>query len=1058
MHALTAWFTRNPVAANLLMLLLVIAGVFTMTGIRIEGFPALPPSSVTVSTVYPGASAEQVDRGVSGRIERALEGMAGIKKIAASSTEGFSTVWVQKVSGYDLDRFQNDIKTRVDAIPNLPQMAERPIVARDEFSVSALLVQVYGDSDEKTLQQSARLVKEELLADPTISKMELFGRRPYEIRIEVDADKLNAYGLSLADVGRMIEQSSLDYRTGILKSETGKILLRADWKAFHYEDFINMPVRTLPDGTRLLLKDVATVIDGFEDEEIFARFQGKPSVGMLIYTTKKGHLIEVSRAAHDVVKSLKRQLPQEIHVDIWGDYSVYMKARIGLLQKNAWQGLLLVFLLLALFLSLKLAFWVAMGIPISIAGALALMGERFLDYSLNDITTFGLIIVLGILVDDAVVVGESVFEERGKGGDPVEGTIRGVGRVATATVFGCFTTVAAFYPLLLIKNDLGKIFASFSVVVIVALLFSLIESKLILPAHLAAISVEQKEPRFVLSKLWAKIQWCMTWLLDTLKKRVYQPALNHVLKHRYTSLLVFITLATLGIGMIFNGQIRTVFFPEVPGDIITVNLKMNSGSPLALTVANVSAIEKAAGELNDEIMNEMNLSEPPIARIMTALTDAYSAEIYAELQPEKKRAIETMETLRRWRQKVGRLEGTEEQSFSGSFETGGGFVIEVTSRDEAMLRDAVRDLSGSLEEMDTVHDVRDDLRSGEPEIKLRLKPEAQHLGLTTADLAKQIGDAYGGLEIQRLQRESEEVKVIVCYKEKRRRYIYDLLSTRIQTPDGRWLPLSLVARVESGYAPGAINRRNGRRTAQVMASLDKSKVGASEVFSSIQENIVPRLAAKYPGITVKGAGELEEMGEMKGGLKKALVIILILIYALLAVPLKSYWQPLVIMSVVPFGFAGAIVGHKIAGVPLSILSFFGMLALTGVVVNDSLVMLTRFNDLRKEGVSLHEALIQAGGSRFRPIFLTTVTTVAGLMPILSETSEQAQYLIPAAVSLAYGELFATPITLMLIPILINIGEDVKRLSAFMKNLIFKNKTTELCSSNRAESSSTTKLS
>ena len=1032
MHTLTAWFTRNPVAANLLMLLLVIAGFLTVTGIRIEGFPALPPSSVTVNTVFPGASAEQVDRSLSRRIEHALEGMPGIKKIAAISTEGYSTVWVQKVSSYSLERFQNDIKTRVDAIPNLPQMAEHPLITRDEFSVSALLVQVHGSTDVQTLQQSARLIREELIVNPKISKMEIFGKRPYEIRIEVDVQKLETYGLSLTDIGRVVDQFSLDYRTGTLKSKTGKILLKADRKALHYKDFIHMPVRTLSDGTRLLLKDVATVTDGFEEEEIFARFQGQPSVGMLIYTTPKGHLIEVSEAAHDVVKSLKSQLPQEIQVDIWGDTSVYMKARLGLLQKNAWQGLLLVFLLLSLFLNLKLAFWVALGIPVSLAGALALMGERFLDYSLNDITTFGLIIVLGILVDDAVVVGESVFEERGNHGDPVKSTVRGVGKVATATVFGSLTTMAAFYPLLLIDNDLGKLFASFAVVVIVALLFSLIESKLILPAHLAAISVAQKQPRFIFGRLWVKIQGWMAWLLKIVNKRLYQPVLNHLLKHRYTSLLVFATLAVLGIGMIFKGQIRTVFFPEVPGDIITVRLKMHNGSPLSLTMSNVVAIEQAANDLNDEIMKELNLSEMPIARIMAASTDAYNAEIYAELQPEKNRAIGTMETLRRWRRKVGLLEGVEDLSFSGSFETGGGFIIEVTSRDETILREAVGELTAALKAMDAVHDVRDDLHGGEPQIRLRLKSEAQHLGLTIADLAKQIGDAYGGLEVQRLLRHSEEVKVIVRFQANRRRYIGDLLNAKIQTPDGRWLPLSLVASVESGYAPGAIYRRNGRRTVQIMASLDKSKVGAGEVFASIQEIIIPPLVAKYPAISIRGAGEIEEMDEMKGGLKKALVIILILIYALLAVPLKSYWQPLVIMSVVPFGFVGAVLGHKIAGIPLSVLSFFGMLALTGVVVNDSLVMLTFFNDRRKDGVPLHRALVQAGASRFRAIFLTTVTTVGGLMPLLSETSEQAQYLIPAAVSLAYGELFATPITLVLIPVLVHIAHDGRRLLAFFR--------------------------
>ncbi len=1023
MHTITAWFTKNPVAANLLMLLVLVAGFFTVTSIRIEGFPALPPSSITISTIYPGASVEQVDRGVSRRIEKALEGMPGVKRISSASEEGMSTVTVQKVSRFDLDRFQNEIKTRVDAIFNLPQQAERPIITRDEFEVEALVVQVYGDTDTHTLQKVARTVKEELLAHPKVTRLTFFGRLPYEIRVEVDDDKLRSYGLTLHEVARAIESASLDYRTGSIRSQAGKVVIRADQRAFNYREFIAMPLKTLPDGTRLLIQDVADVVDGFEEENYIARFQHQPSVGMQVFTSKKGSLIEVSKAAHEVIDRLRPQLPEGIEVDIWGEYSVYMKDRLSLLATNAWQGLLIVFILLALFLNIKLAFWVAMGIPISLAGTVVLMGGRFLDYSLNDITTFGMIVVLGILVDDAIVVGESVFDARGLIKDPIEGTIKGVHRVATATVFGCFTTVAAFYPLLLIDNDLGKIFASFAVVVIVALLVSLLESKLILPAHLAALRLDPPREKGWLRRLWQSVQSLCLGLLSFVNQRLYQPMLTRVLRHRYAALLVLATVAICGGSLIYNGWIRTVFFPEVPGQIITVNLQMKSGSPEHLTMDNVATIEQAAETVNTEAMAELGTEAPPIVRIMTALTGPFNAVIFAELRPEKERQLETMETLRRWRRGVGVLEGTEELSFSGSFETGGGFIVELGARDETVLREAVDRFTTMLSRVDGVHDIRTDFDQGNPQIRLHLKPEAQHLGLTTADLASQIGDAFGGLEVQRIQRDADEVKVYVRYKEKRRRYMQDILETRIQTQQGEWLPLSLVARIETGYVPSSLNRQNGRRVVQVRASLDKTQISATEAFGWIQQDVVPGLQALYPELTVQGAGELEEIGEVRGGLRKALFVILILIYALLAVPLKSYWQPLVIMSVIPFGFVGAAIGHGIMGHPLSVLSFFGMLAVTGVVVNDSLVMLTRFNEMRRDGASLQEALVMAGGSRFRPIVLTTVTTVCGLTPLLSETSEQAQYLIPAAISLAWGELFATPITLFIIPVLISIGED-----------------------------------
>ncbi len=1032
MHTLSAWFTRNPVAANLLMLLALIAGLFSIQSIRIEGFPALPPSSVTITTLYPGASAEQVDRGISRKIEKTLEDMPGVKKISSFSEEGTSSVWVQKVSGFDMDRFQNEIESRVNAVPSLPQLAERPIIARDEFNVEALLVQVYGDVDNLTPQKVARNLKEELLANPKITKITPFGLLNHEIRIEVDDAMLRAYGLSLNDVADAIESASLDYRTGSIDSRAGKVVIRADQKSFSYEEFASIPMRTPAGGTRLTIRDVAEVIDGFEEEHRFARFQGLPSIGMLIYTSKKGHLFEVSEAAHAVADEMRPQLPQGMKIDVWGETSIYMKARLSLLATNACQGLLIVFVLLALFLNFRLAFWVAMGIPISLAGTLVLMGDRFLGYSLNDITTFGMIVVLGILVDDAIVVGESVFEARGQIKDPIEGTIQGVHRVITATVFGCFTTVAAFFPLLLIKNDIGKIFASFSVVVIVSLIMSLIESKLILPAHLAAVRIDTRPPKRWFSILWHKIQSIVTRGLTSVNQSLYQPLLGKALRHRYATLMIILTIAVSGLSMIFNGWIRTVFFPEVPGQIITVKLQMRSGSPLNLTMDNIKAIEEAAEAVNVEAMAEFQSDEPPIARIMIALTDPFNAEIYAELQPEEHRKLETMETLHRWREKVGTLEGSEELSFSGSFETGGGFVIELGARDDAVLQDAVGRFSSALSRLDGIHDIRDDLRQGSPQIRLRLKPDAQHLGLSASDLASQIGDAFGGLEVQRVQRDADEVKVVVKYKEERRRYMRDILDTYIQTAQGEWLPLSLVASIKAGYVPSSLNRQNGRRVVQVRASLDKERISPSEAFEWIQKNVSPELRSLYPELTIKGAGELEEVGEIKGGMIRALVMILILIYALLAVPLKSYWQPLVIMSVIPFGFVGAVIGHWINGLPLSILSFFGMLAVTGVVVNDSLVMMTRFNELREGGHDLWESLVMAGGSRFRAIILTTVTTVCGLMPLLLETSEQAQYLIPAAVSLAWGELFATPVTLFIIPSLTNVLFDVGGLFGLKK--------------------------
>lgn len=1026
MHTLTAWFTRNPVAANLIMLFVIVAGLFSLTEIRIEGFPSVPPRTISIVTTYPGASPEQVDLGISQRIIKALEGMPGMRRNSSVSNEGMSTVTVEKVSGYDLDRFQNEIKTRVDSISEFPQQAQRPVITRDEMTLEALLFQVYGDADEWTLQKTARLVREELLADPQITKIEAFGFRPYEIRIELDEARLEALGLSFADVSSVIARNSLDYTTGKLKEASGTITIRADGKASDFKSFANMTVRTGSDGSRVLLSDVAKIVDEFSDTDLVTRFNGKRAVGFSVFISGKGHLLRVSKAAHRIMERLQPQMPTGVEMDIWAEISPYMKERLFLLGSNAWQGLLIVFVLLALFLDLRLAFWVAMGIPISISAVLAVMGDHFLGHSLNDITTFGLILVLGILVDDAIVIGESVFESRRKIQDRFEGTIDGVNRVSTATVFGAFTTIAAFYPLLLIDNDLGKTFASFSVVVIVAILASLVESKFILPAHLAGLNLDQQKAPGHLESLWIPVQQFAWRCLDFVNYRIYQPFLRMALAHRYSALVVFVVITVVGVGSIFNGRIKTTFFPDVPGQTITVTLGMHSGSPKSLLLKNVQTIERSAQELNELLKQEFHTDQAPIARVMSAVMGDYNAEIWAELRPEKERLIKTMETLKRWRDQVGELEGAESLQFSGSFETGGGFAVEVTSRDSASLAAAVELVCEQLRRMDGVYDVIDDLKSGAPVVRLDLKPDAEHLGLSKRALAETIGDGFRGLETQRVQRDGEDVPVYLSYAPGHTRDLDDLLQSKVRTEAGALVPLGAIADVTSGYEPAAVYRKNAKRTVTIRAKLDKSVSDAMTVFERLQANAGPMLRDQYPGVELTEAGEVVEQREMETGLFKAVALIFLLIYVLLAVPLKSYWQPFIIMSVIPFGFVGAAIGHGLTGHTLSLLSFFGMLAAMGVVVNDSLVLLTRFNELRGEGVPLGEALVAAGTSRFRAIFLTTATTVCGLLPLLTESSEQAQYLIPAVISLAFGELFATPVTLCLVPLLLRVAEDFRR--------------------------------
>lgn len=1016
MHNLTSWFIRNPVAANLLMALILIAGFLSVKDMRIEGFPKIPPDSVGISVYYPGANAIQIDEAISQKIEKALEGLPGAKRIVSFSSNSSAYIRVKKNSGYSLAKLLEDIKIRIDAIGTFPQRAERPVITRESFKFPALIVQVYGKVSSDVLQRISRDVKNELLASQEISKINEWGEEVAEISIEIDPEKLESYDLSYYEVSQKINQSSLVYLSGTLRTSAGTIKLRADRQAYEHQDFADILILERADGTRVLLDDVAVIKDTFIESNSQVHYQGHPAIGMEIVIDGKGSLLDVSKAAHQVVAQMRQQIPENINVDIWADQSGYISDRLALLKSNAFQGLLIVFIILSLFLNFKLAFWVAMGIPISISGTLWVMGWDRFDYSLNDITTFGMIVVLGVLVDDAIVVGESVYSERSQYKDPLLGTEKGVEKVATATIFGVMTSIAAFYPMLLIENPLGKVLAGFSGVVIIALLFSLFESKFILPAHLARIDLTDKPGKTRIGKYWALIRKSVDKALTYVNQQWYKPALKKALFHRYATMIFFISLAIMGIGLATTGKVRTTFFPDVPGSIITVTMELDPQTPYVLTQQHASFLEQMAEQVNQDVMVEYNTTRPPIEKIMTAINNARQVEIYAELTPEKQRTVGTLELVKRWRAKVDQLEGVELLNFSGSEATGGGFALTLFTNNADNLRSSVEKLNKALGNIEGVFDVRDDLKGSEPEIFARLKPEAIRWGVTTEQLATYVAHHYGGLEVQRFQRRGDEIKVQLRNTKEWRNSLDDLMNARIKTQQGQWVPLSAVAELESRYVSGTIWRRNGERAAVIHANLDKAQVSSSDVIAVLKKSTFKELKQLYPELDIKLSGELEESGEMKGDLEKALIIAMLLIYTLLAIPLKSYSQPVIIMCVIPFGVAGAIVGHLIADIPLSVLSFFGMLALTGIVVNDSLVMLTTYNQLLAEGMTREEALVEAGSSRFRAILLTTVTTVSGLMPLLMETSEQAQYLIPAAVSLAYGELFATVITLFIVPI------------------------------------------
>lgn len=1024
MHTLTSWFIRNPVAANLMMGLILFLGVQTLLNIRIEGFPRIPPESVTIAIEFPDATAEQVDELVTRKVEQALEGLEGVRSITSQSENDLSVVTVRRAGGEKLQAVLDRVRIRIDSLTDLPSASRRPVIEASGFDFPALYLNLYGETDPATLQNLAERLKEELLAQPELSRLQIWGLIPRELRVEIDPARLRHYGLTVSDVTQAIEENSLTFQAGRLRTEGGTIYLRADNRAKYAPQYAALPIIERDDGSSVPLGDIATIEDGFKDGEYLFRLNGNPTVGMEVLVGQKENLLTISEVVRRTVDEFSRQLPGQVQVEVWGDSAGYISDRLALLRSNGVQGLILVALMLSVFLNVRLAFWVAMGIPVSVMGAIAVSGSRWVDYSLNDVTTFGLIIALGILVDDAVVVGESVFEERRKGNDAIRDTERGVNRVAVATVFGVLTTIAAFFPMLLIDNPLGKVLAGFSGIVILTLIFSLIESKFILPAHLAHVSMGQ-ERRYLITRLWGRIQDAAQGGLYWVRDRVYQPLLVAALRQRYAVLILFIAAATLGLGLMYQGKVRTVFFPEVPGQIITVNLEMDARAPFALTHANVDRMERVLSELNADLADGADMAAPPVQTVFTIINSAGSAQIYAEMLPVTERPdVPILTMVRKWRDKVGEVEGATELEFTGSESLAGGFRIRLASKDEHLLRLASNETKAFLANIDGVENVRDGLVGGQPELRIRLRPDARHLGFNAESLAQQIGFGFGGAEVTKVGRDGSEIRVIVQNARENRDTLADLMQTRLRSASGAWVPLETVAEIEGAYTSGIVNRRDGKRMNVIAASVDRELVAPEEIGQAVFERLAPELRAKYPSVTILPAGELEEMSEISGGLKRALLLAAVLIYVLMAVPLKSYWQPFIILAIVPFGFIAAAVGHLMMDVSLSLFSFFGMLALTGVIVNDSLVMITRYNQARGEGKPVNLALKSAGIGRFKAIFLTTATTVIGLLPLLTETSEQAQYLIPAAISLAFGELFGTALMLLLVPVLIAITEDV----------------------------------
>jgi len=1052
-----AWFAANHVAANLLMLFIIVAGIVSAFTIRKQTTPDFELNTIQVRVAYLGAAPQEVEEGVVVKIEEAIQDVKGIVKLRGRANEGMGTVTAEVASGTDLNEVMNEIKTRVDAISTFPGLTEKPVIYKEEIPIHVVFVAIYGSLDELTRKAFAQEVRDELMQLPDVSSVQFLGDRPYEISIEVSEDVLRKYSLTMSEVSQAVKNSSVDMPGGTIRSESGDILLRTEGQVYTGREFGALVLRTFPDGTRLTLGDIATITDGFVESDFYGRFDGERTATLRVLASGEQNELATAAAVREYIDKKSASLPASLKMDTWIDRSHYLKGRLQMMTTNMWQGALLVFIVLSLFLRMKVAGWVVIGIPITFLGAMWLMPLGPWPVTINMLSLFGFIIVLGIVVDDAIIIGESIHTKIRADGHSLDNVIQGAKRVAVPATFGVLTTIAAFTPLLFVGGIAGPFFEAVSVVVVLCLIFSLIESKLILPAHLVHTRIEAVDEDDLFNpqrhiKPWAriprfflKIQRHVQHGLQKTIHEWYRPMVERAIDARGLTTSIFVAILILTAGVMVSGILKFELFPESPSDFIQVQLQMESGSASSERDRVLGTLEATLLEMNSEYVADHPDTLPMIQHIGVFTRSDTSGVIFVEMPQSEDRPFNGEEISNRWRERAGEFAGVKELTFVDADHLGGGppLSFRLSGSNYVALENAAGELETHLAEYDGIFDIRNTATSGGEEIRLRIKPEAEALGLNMSSLGRQVRQAFYGEEAQRIQRGKDELKVMVRYPADDRRSISDLRNMRIRTPGGDEVPFESVAEMTFGKGYSSISRLNRERTITVSADIDPEIVESSEIVKSISEEYVPELLARHPGVSYGLEGASQEQVDLIRNLTVASIAALFFIYALIAIPLHSYSQPLIIMSVIPFGMIGAVVGHLIMGKSLSMFSLFGLVALAGVVVNDSLIMIDFINKARQEGTPLKQAVIQSGTQRFRAIILTSFTTAAGLMPIMTEGSLQAQLVIPMAISLSFGIIFATFITLFLIPCLYMLQQDGFTRSRQFKNWLLKRPAAEV---------------
>ncbi|MFT5143693.1 MAG: multidrug efflux pump subunit AcrB [Rhodothermales bacterium] len=1024
---------RNKVAANLLMLVILFSGFLALKNIKQQTFPEASLDAIQVRVTYLGAAPEEIEQSVNQRIEEQIEAVEGVRRVTSVASEGVGIITAQLQVGTNASRALDDVKAQVDRITTLPVGAEKPEVQELTALSSVLQIALYGDVPERTLKELSEQIKDDLTKTDAISFVRLSGLRPYEISIEVDRASLERYGLSLPQVAAAVRQASLDLPGGRVETNDQEILLRTKGQNYRQRDFEEIVVLSRADGTRIRLGQIGTVRDDFQDVDLVTRFNGQPASFIKIFRTADERALDIVDAAKAyITNELEPSLPEGMAVGIWQDESRILRSRLELLIRNGIMGLILVVIALTLFLNTRLAFWTSVGIFVSFIGVFGLM--ILLDVSVNVLSLFGFILAIGIVVDDAIVVGENIASEQAKGGDPEEAAIRGVKRVSGPVIFAVLTTMAAFTPLLLVPGSIGKLLGDIPMIVILVLFISLIEVLFILPNHLSHRPHPHKSrvARFI-----DRVQQAVNRGLNRFVEGPLDSAVRFSIRRYGVVIATAFALLIISFGFVRGGYIKFSFFPQIEGDIVTARLELQPGTPGARTLSVTDFLEKSARDIARELEQDLAPDHPPLIKNVfvsvgeqpslqggpsatgsQGIFNSHVAEVSIELPEAETRDLASRVFEEAWRARVGEVTGAKTLTFTSQvIQLGSAVQAEMSSPDPEELDGAVDALKAELATFAGVFDVADDQEAGKQELQLDIKPEARTLGLTLDDMARQVRAAYFGEEALRVQRGRDEVRVYVRLPKDERDAIGDIAQYRIRTPSGGYVPLFEVAEVRTGSAPTAINRKDGRRIVAVTADVNTDVVAADEVIGQLEAEVIPAIQQRFPGVEVSFEGEQAEQADTVEALAIFFPLALFAIYCLLAVPFGSYIQPLIIMIAIPFGLIGALVGHLLFGLALGLLSIFGIVGLSGVVVNDSLVLVDFINEQRRNGKPMSEAILIGAKVRFRPIFLTTLTTFLGILPLILERSVQAQFLVPMAVSLGFGILFATTIILLLVPAL-----------------------------------------